>query len=134
MIWTVIGFVCLLVLAVIGVMQSVRWQVRHVARRPKLSETEFAERFFPKEQKETAIRILRRLAPYIPVNTGRVQPSDLLGHDLGLAAGYMRDLDLIDLALELEAEFKVELGDEVDLRALSLRELVEMIWQKNRKF
>ena len=91
MIWTVIGLVCLLVLVVIGVMQSVRWKVRHVARRPKLSEVEFAERFFPEEQRETALRIRRRLAPYIAVNAGRIQPSDRLGDDLGLAAGYMRD-------------------------------------------
>ncbi len=127
MIWTVLGVVCSLVLVVIGVGQSVRWKVRHVAGRPKLSEAEFAERFFPEEQRETAIRIRRRLAPYIPVNAGRIQPSDRLGPDLGLAAGYMRDLDLIDLAMELDAEFNIELGDGVDLRTLSLRELVEMI-------
>jgi hypothetical protein len=133
MIWTIIGLVCLLVLAVIGVLQSVRWKVRHVAGRPKLPEAEFAERFFAEEQRETALRIRRRLAPYIPVNAGRIQPSDLLGDDLGLAAGYMRDLDLIDLAMELEAEFKIELGDGVDLRTLRLRELVEMIRKETRE-
>jgi hypothetical protein len=133
MIWTVLAGVCLAVLAVIGVLQSVRWKVRHVAGRPKLSEAEFAAKFFAAEQRETAIKIRRRLAPYLAVNADRIQPSDLLGDDLGLAAGYMRDLDLIDLAMELEAEFKIELGDEVDLRALSLLELVEMIRKETRK-
>ena len=35
--------------------------------------------------------------------------------------------------MELEAEFKIELGDGVDLRTLSLGELVEMIRKETRE-
>jgi hypothetical protein len=130
MIWTILGVVCLLVLAVIGVMQSVRWKVRHVARRPKLSEAEFALRFFPVEQGETAIKVRRLLAPYIPVNAGRIQASDRLGDDLGLAAGHMCDLDLVSFAMNLEEEFKIEFDEKEDLRMLTFQDLVKMIVKK----
>jgi acyl carrier protein len=134
MIWTLIGVVCALVLVVIGVLQSMRWKVgRFVAGRPRLSEAEFTERFFPEDQRETAIRIRQLLKGYLPVNVDRIQPSDRLGADLGLGAGYMRDLDLISVAMELEHEFKIEFDDEVDLREMTFKELVELVLEQTRK-
>ena len=133
MIWTVIGIVCFVVLAVIGIMQSVRWKVRHVARRLGLSEVQFAERFFPAEQRETAIKIRKLLAPYIPVNADRIRPSDLLGDGLGLAAGHLCDLDLISFEMDLEEEFKIKFGEEDDLRMLTFQGTVEMVLERTRK-
>jgi len=134
MIWTIIGVVCFGVLAVIGAMQSARWRVsRPVADRMRLSEVAFAERFFPAEQRETARKIRRLLAPYIPVNANRIQPSDLLVDDLGLAAGHLRDLDMISLVQALEKEFKVESSDDDDLQMQTLQDAVEMVLKKTRK-
>jgi hypothetical protein len=131
MIWTIIGVICTAVLVVIGVLQSVRWKVsRHVAGRLRLSEVEFAERFFPAQQRPTAMKLRQLLSPYIPVKTDRIQPSDRLGSDLGLAAGHLRDLDLIAFAQDLEAEFKIEFDEDDDLRMLTFQGLVELVIKK----
>jgi len=132
--WTVTGIICFVVLAVMGIMQSVRWKVsRHIAGRKKLPETEFAGKYFPMEQKEAAVKVRRLLVPYIPVNVGYIQPSDRLIDDLGLAARMSCGLDVVAFVQDLEDEFKIEFDEEDYLQMQTFLDAVEIILNKTSK-
>jgi acyl carrier protein len=129
MVWTFIGIV--FVLAAIGFMQLVAVRVsRYVAGRPRLSEDAFAEKFFPKEQKATAIKVRQLLVPYLPVNVSYVHPSDRLVDDLGLSARLSRGLDVVSFVQDLEDEFKVEFSENDYYRIQTFHDVVEIITEK----
>jgi hypothetical protein len=129
--WTVAGILGVAVLAAIGVFQSVRWKVsRHVAGRQKLSDSEFAEKYFPAEQRETAVKLRRMLETYIPVNVNLVQPQDRLVDDLGLAARFSCGLDVVSFVQDIEDEFKVEFGEEDYLQMQTFHDAVEIVFGK----
>jgi len=112
-------------------MQSARFRAfRHVSGRAKLSEREFADKFFSREKRDVALKVLRLLAPYIAVSPARVYPSDLLVDDLGLAAGLSDGLDEVAFVRDLEAEFNVEFGEDDYLHMLTFRDAVEIVAAK----
>ena len=131
MAWTITAFVCIGLLAVIGVAQSATLRAnRHVYGRPARSEDDFAARFFPPEQWETAIQVRRLLAPYLPVNAARIEPSDRLTDDLGLAARMAYGLDSVAFVEDLEATFNI-CFDELDHQRLrTFRDAVERVAEK----
>jgi len=129
MIWTIGWLVGLVVLVAIGWRQSVTVRAnRHVWGRPVLSEEDFATKYFPAEQRAIAARLRRLLAHYVPVNVGRILPSDRLVEELGLAARFSRGLDIVAFAEDLEAEFHLEFEEADYYELKTLRDAVDW-WQ-----
>lgn len=131
MIWAIIGLICLAMLAVVGLTQLVTLRAnRHVLGRPQLTEYEFAARYFPENQRAIAITVRRLLAPYVPVNAGRIAPSDRLVEDLGLAARLACGLDAVEFVKDLEEEFKIEFNESDYYELKTFQDTVRLVARK----
>ena len=134
MIWTIIGLIALGLLMGIGWRLSVTVRAnRHVWGRPVLDEESFAAQYFPAEQRAIAITLRRLLAHYVPVNVGRILPSDRLAEDLGLAARFSRGLDIVAFAEDLEVEFHIEFEEADYFELKTLRDVVGLVERKRRE-
>ena len=131
MTWTTFIILCIGLLAAIGAVQSVTLRVtRHVWGRPAVSADAFAAAHFPEGQRATAIKLRELLAPYLPMNIGRLWPTDRLMEDLGLSARLSRGLDLVAFAEDIEAEFKIEFEETDYYEMTTFRDVVNLVERK----
>jgi hypothetical protein len=133
MTWIIIALACFSLLAALGLRQSVILRAnRHVWGRPELTEDDFAARYFPEDQRAIAVTIRQLLAPYVPVNAGRIEPSDRLVEDLGLAARLSRGLDGVAFAQDIEQEFNIEFDQTDYYEMKTFRDMVNLVASKAR--
>jgi hypothetical protein len=129
---TITGLLGIGVLVVIGLTRSVTLRANlRVWGRPLLAEDEFAARHFPEGQRAIAAQARRLLAPYLPVNAGRIEPSDRLVEDLGLAARLSHGLDGDAFARDLEEAFGIEFSESDFYEMRTLRDVVNLVAGKN---
>lgn len=134
MIWTGIGIVCFMVLLAVGLMHSTRFKaLRHVYGRVKLGADEFAEKYFPEEQREIASKVRHLLAPYLTVSSASIRPNDRLIDDLGLSERLSCGLDEVEFVHDLEDEFKIEFGEDDYLQMQTFRDAVDIVEEKLNK-
>lgn len=95
-----------------------------------MTEYEFAARHFPKDQRAIAAKVRRLLAPYVPVNAGRIAPSDRLVEDLGLAARLACGLDAVEFVKDLEEEFKIEFNESDYYELKTFQDTVSLVVKK----
>jgi len=120
-----------MVLVATGLLHSARFRAFcHVWGRTKLVAGEFAEKYFPVEQREIAVKVLHLLAPYLTVSASRIHPSDLLVDELGLAAGLSDGLDEVSFVHDLEDEFKIEFTEDDYLQMQTFKDAIEIIARK----
>jgi len=131
MTWTTLIILCIGLLLVVGLARSVTLRVnRLVWGRPAVPAEAFAAVHFPEGQRDMAIKLRELLAPYLPMNIGRLLPTDRLIEDLGMSARLSRGLDLVAFAEDIEAEFKIEFEETDYYEMTTFRDVVNLVERK----
>ena len=125
----IVAVVAVLVFSDYSLKRAVR---RRMARRPRLTDEEFA-RFFPPDHAQVAAKVRMLLARHATVDLARITPSDGLADDLRID-----DLDsmaTVEFLLDLENEFRITIGDEDAQEMRTVEDVVRWVAAKtaNRK-
>jgi len=125
-------FAYILPIVAVGCVWSVVTDVRrrrrlaaHFRDRPRLSEEEFGQRFFPPEQAALAAEVRRELARHVNFDLTRVQPDDTFDHDLEIRrAGRTAKTAFL---MAVESHFSVRLRHAPGVRAETLGDVVREV-------
>jgi acyl carrier protein len=115
--------------------QTWRKMVKHFEEvmngRVPLSHDEFGENFFSGRETQIASKIRELMEEIVCLDLSRAHPDDEMASDLGLTCADPLDAD--DVINDLEEEYNISLDEESCAKALTIRDLVQLVIEQLNK-
>ncbi len=96
--------------------------------RPQLDPREFADYYFPEDQRSVAVFIRQELDSYVPLSLAGLHPDDRFIADLQL--DFWDDLATVELVRHVEKHFRIKIPNSDAQKIFTIRELVVFVQMK----